>query len=655
MSPRNRLPHMMLDAALVLLAYTLSFFIRFDFQIPLTYREIFWNGLCIAALVKPLIFLSMGFYRKLWRYASLRDAVTILKVVTVSCLCTTFILTFFRYFDLFPRSIIILDWLILLFLAASSRLAWRLRREHGRSSGSNAGPRTLIVGAGEAGRLLLTEIERQYIPQYNIVGFIDDDDTKQDMLLGNVPVLGKQRQLKELVRLHGIQELIIAVPSARGTVLRTLIENCNRTGAHVRLLPAISDIINYKVSVSEIRDVELEDLLGRDPVVLNKSGIRTYLQGKTVLVSGAAGSIGSEICRQIAAFAPGKLILFDNAETPLFYMDRELVAKHPELHVIPVLGDVRSSDKVDAVFAEFTPDVVFHAAAYKHVSMIEGNPTEAVCNNIRGTRILADAAHRSGVASFVMISSDKAVNPSNIMGASKRVAELYVQTLAKTSSTRFSTVRFGNVLGSNGSVVPIFMEQIRKGGPVTVTDANVSRYFMTIPEAAQLVLQAGCIGRGGELFLLDMGEPIRILDLAEELIRLSGLIPHKDIDIVFTGLRPGEKLSEELLTKGEGIMETCHEKIRIAAPCEVDAATVAADLDRLFLLADSHDINGMVLALRQMVLEFTPSSHYHGPMGQHRQPAPTDAVAGRKEHTRSSKVLPLRQPAPKKEFAVDGI
>jgi len=374
-----------------------------------------------------------------------------------------------------------------------------------------------------------------------------------------------------------------------------------------------------------------------------------------VLVSGAAGSIGSEICRQIAAFAPGRLILLDNSETPLFYVDRELVEQHPGLHVIPVLGDVRSSDKIDKVFAEFKPDVVFHAAAYKHVSMIECNPTEAVSNNIRGTKILADAAHRAGVDSFVMISSDKAVNPSNIMGASKRVAEIYIQTLAETSSTKFSTVRFGNVLGSNGSVIPIFMEQIKKGGPVTVTDPNVVRYFMTIPEAAQLVLQAGCIGRGGEIFLLDMGEPVRILDLAEELIRLSGLTPRKDIDIVFTGLRPGEKLFEELLTKGEGIMETCHEKIRIAGPDEIDPDTVAANLDQLFLLTERHDIHGMVLALRQLVMEFTPSCHYQCPVGQGSQPAPPSSIVSRKVAVRSSKILPLRQPVSKNDFAVDGI
>lgn len=654
MSLPKHLLQFTLDTALIVSAYTLAFLFRFDFQIPQPYREAFLQGLCIVVFVKPVLFLSMGFYRKLWHYASVRDAVTIFKVVTIASACSWSVLAFFRFEDIFPRSIIFLDWLILLFLAASSRLAWRLHREHNRNSGSTAGRRTLIVGAGDAGRLLLTEIDRQSVPDFNVIGFIDDDD-KQNMLLGTVPVLGTQQQLQELVQRHAIEELILAVPSVRGHGLRKLIENCNKTGAHVSTLPAISEIINCKVSVSELRDVELEDLLGREPVILNKSGIHNYLQGKTVLVSGAAGSIGSEICRQIAAFAPGKLILLDNSETPLFYVDRELVAKHPGLHVIPVLGDVRSSDKIDNVFAEFTPDVVFHAAAYKHVSMIECNPTEAVSNNIKGTMILADAAHRAGVASFVMISSDKAVNPTNIMGASKRVAEIYIQTLAKTSMTRFSTVRFGNVLGSNGSVIPIFKEQIKKGGPVTVTDPNVVRYFMTIPEAAQLVLQAGCIGRGGEIFLLDMGEPIRILDLAEELIRLSGLTPRKDIDIVFTGLRPGEKLFEELLTKGEGITETCHEKIRIAGPDEIDPDTVAADLDRLFLLAERHDIHGMVLALRQLVLEFTPSCHYRCPVGQDGQPAASTPVVRRKKAARSSKILPLRQPVAKNDFAVDGI
>lgn len=652
-SQRKKFLSLLIDVTLIVLAYTFSFLFRFDFQIPAPYTEIFWRGLCLVIAIKPLIFHAMGLYKKLWRYASIRDALTIFKVVSVASLSSSFFLTFFTYFDHFPRSIIILDWLILLFLCATSRLAWRLYRDHSFSPNKAVGRRTLILGAGDAGRLLLMEIERQQVPDYNIVGFIDDDDKKRGMFLCDIPVLGKQEQLQVLVKMHRIEELIIAIPSIRGTALRKIFENCHKTGAHVRTLPAISDIINNKVLVNQIRDVELEDLLGREPVILDKSGISDYLHGKTVLVSGAAGSIGSEICRQIAEFRPGKLILLDNAETPLFYIDRELAAKHPDLEIIPVLGDVRNSDKINSVFSLYNPEVVFHAAAYKHVSLLEHNPTQAVLNNCRGTKILADAAHRSGVSSFVMVSSDKAVNPTNIMGASKRVAEIYIQTLAKRSSTKFSTVRFGNVLGSNGSVIPIFLDQIKKGGPVTVTDPDVIRYFMTIPEAAQLVLQAGCLGKGGEIFLLDMGEPVRILDLAEELIRLSGLIPYKDIDIVFTGLRSGEKLYEELLTKEEGVMETPHKKIKVAASATADSDSFSSELAQLFRLAETDDIQGIVIALRCLVMEFTPSRQYQYPMEWQHQ-ALTSGQKTKKDRSHTARVLPLRQPVSQQNRVVDG-
>jgi len=654
-SPNKLLPQFMVDVAMILLAYAFAFFLRFDFNIPQSYGSLFLQGLVVVAITKPLVFVVMGFYKRLWRYASLRDAVAIFKVVTITSVCTWSALTFFSSGDLFPRSIIIMDWLILLFLAAASRLARRLRSEHKNSVFEQSGRRTLIVGAGEAGRLLLTEIGRQPEPHYNVVGLVDDDKRKQGMFLDQVRVLGTQVDLPELVRRYRIEDLLIAVPSARGVTLRKIIENCRRTGARVRILPAISEIIEDKVSVSQVRDVVLEDLLGRAPVTLNKTGISEYLQGKVVLVSGAAGSIGSEICRQIAMFDPQKIILLDSAETPLFYMERELAEKYPDLDIVPVLGDVRICDKIDAVFSTYKPEVVFHAAAYKHVSMIECNPTEAVSNNIRGTMVLADASHRSGVASFVMISTDKAVKPTNVMGASKRVAEIYVQNLARESKTKFSTVRFGNVLGSNGSVVPLFIDQIKKGGPVTVTDPNVYRYFMTIPEAAQLVLQAGCIGCGGEVFLLEMGEPVRILDLAEDLIRLSGLSPHKDIDIVFTGLRPGEKLSEELLTEGEGIKETGHEKIRVAAPVAVDPNHVRMELNQLLRLADYQDTTGIVQALQRLVVEFTPSSRHQYPLSQEMPNAETASTSGGNAQTvRSGRILPFRHSMLKRNPLIEG-
>ena len=553
---------------------------------------------------------------------------------------------YMRSFEAFPRSIFILDWCFLMFLVAASRLVWRFYREKffmadqlGMSNGK--GKRTIIIGAGEAGSLLLKEIRRQRAAEYRVVGFVDDDRGKQGMLLHRVPVLGGIDHLRALVRKHKIEEIIVAIPSAQGKMLKRIVASCDKTKINVKTLPGISDIIEGKVTVSQIKNVDIEDLLGRDPVVLDEKGISSYLTGKRVLVTGAAGSIGSEICRQVARYNPSKVILFDNAETPLFFVERELGASFPDVPMVPVVADVRNRTRVEMVFDEFMPQVVFHAAAYKHVPMMEYNPVEAVTNNIVGTRKLADAAHRFKVDNFVMISTDKAVNPTNVMGASKRAAEIYVQSLAAKSLTRFTTVRFGNVLGSNGSVIPIFKEQIANGGPVTVTDRDVIRYFMTIPEATQLVLQAGCIGNGGEIFVLDMGEPVRILDLAEELIRLSGLTPYEDIDIVFTGLRPGEKLFEELLGEGEGIKPTSHAKIRVAEAVSLEHAMVAQALDVLHEHACSSDIASIFSDLQRLIPEFDPKYSFQGGaplLFQRVRPDlfPASTVTGRK-------VLPIKK------------
>ncbi len=468
------------------------------------------------------------------------------------------------------------------------------------------GKRTLIVGAGAAGNLLLREIRKHPDAAYNVIGFVDDDPEKRGLRLSGVQVLGATSHLRGLVRKHAIEEVIFAIPSCNNELMRRVIANCERTKARFKTLPGITAIVDGNVSMNQIKDVEIEDLLGRDPVLLDQTAIRNYLTDKRVLVTGAAGSIGSEICRQVARFKPAKLVLFDHAETPLFYIEKELAAAFPDLRLIPMVGDVKSQERVEAVFDEFCPDVVFHAAAYKHVAMMEYNPAEAVLNNVLGSKIVADAAHKTKVRNFVMVSTDKAVNPTNVMGATKRSAEIYVQGLAAKSQTKFTTVRFGNVLGSNGSVIPLFKEQIRNGGPVTVTHKDVVRYFMTIPEASQLVMQAGCIGRGGEIFVLDMGEPVRILSLAEELIRLSGFIPYKDIDIQFNGLKPGEKLFEELLIDGEGIKPTSHKKIRVMAPVETDLRTVSRDLEELFGYARNQEIGELLKCLRRIVPEFVP-------------------------------------------------
>ncbi len=614
---QKRMLVFLVDIALIVVAYSLAFFLRFDFTIPPEHRDIFFRGLWFVLAIKPLVFLVSGMYRSLWTYASLQDALEIFKVITVSSVLAVFSVMYMHAFEGFPRSIFILDWSFLIFLVATSRLVWRFYREKYLLSDqigwrNNKGKRTLIVGAGEAGSMLLKEIRKQRDNEYRVVGFVDDNRSKQGMLLHRVPVLGSIDQLKALVRKYKIEEIIVAIPSAQGKMLKRIVASCERAKVHVKTVPGISDIIDGKVSVSQIKNVDIEDLLGREPVVLDEQGISAYLTGKRVLVTGAAGSIGSEICRQVARYNPAKIILFDNAETPLFYIEKELAASFPQVPIVPVVADVRNRTRVEMVFEEFLPQVVFHAAAYKHVPMMEYNPVEAITNNVVGTRKLADAANMFKVDNFVMISTDKAVNPTNVMGASKRAAELYVQSLARQSSTRFTTVRFGNVLGSNGSVIPIFKEQIAKGGPVTVTHRDVIRYFMTIPEASQLVLQAGCIGKRGEIFVLDMGEPVRIVDLAEELIRLSGFTPYEDIDIVFSGLRPGEKLYEELLIEGEGIKPTTHPKIKVVGAVPIEHEGIANALSLLHEHACASDIAAIITGLKQLIPEFTPKYSFHG-------------------------------------------
>lgn len=605
MIKRTELLRFEADTFLILLAFILSYFLRFEAPLQATSLEIFWQGLLIIMAVQPLVFLAAGMYRNLWCYPSVRDAGVMARVVTVASVVTSG--PFFYLMRDIPHiwSLVVMDWIFLLFLIFASRLIRQHFRRSGQVCKTHGKCPALIVGAGQAGSLLLKEIERMPRSPYRIIGFVDDDPAKQGRYLHGVRVEGTVDQLREIVDRLTIEEVIIAIPSAKGKKLRKIVDQCKEAGVRFKTLPHLPDIINGKVTVSQVKDVEIADLLGREPVVLDEEAIRYFIKGEKILVTGAAGSIGSEICRQAAKFGPEQLILLDHAETPLFHIHRELSAAYPDLMVIPVVGDVKNMDKVDAVFGEYLPDVVFHAAAYKHVPMMESNQLEAVTNNIGGTKILADASHQYGVRNFVMISTDKAVRPANVMGASKRAAEMYIQALAGKSNTRFTTVRFGNVLGSNGSVIPLFMEQIKKGGPVTVTDPNVIRYFMTIPEATLLVLQAACLGKGGEIFVLDMGEPVRISDLAEELIRLSGLVPHEDIDIVFTGLRPGEKLYEELLIAGEGIQPTEHDKIRIACAIKTDLDIVAAEINLLLEKAKKSEVTDVLHVLRRIVEEFS--------------------------------------------------
>jgi FlaA1/EpsC-like NDP-sugar epimerase len=610
---------LLLDIFFIFFSYNLALLLHNDFDFSALAAIDTLHALPTIITVKILVFATSNLYRSIWKYASLHDLIEIFKTVSIASFCSSLVLIFFHQGDQLSRVVVVLDWGVLLALVSCSRVLWRLYQERFHLGNGfhkendlqkDLKQRTLIIGAGDAGNMLLREIFKQHETAYSIVGFLDDDRNKQGMRMHGVEVLGCTEHLQEMVERHCIDKVIIATPSAGAKFIRNLVDKCQSSGVRFKIIPCLNEILKGEVNVSHLRDVEIEDLLGRDPVSLDETAISAYLNGMRVLISGAAGSIGSEICRQVGSFKPRMLILLDSAETPLYSIEKELAVTYPDIPIVPIIADVRNRERLEAIFDSFEPNVVFHAAAYKHVPMMEYNPCEAISNNCGGTKVLADLADEFGVKNFVMISTDKAVNPTNVMGASKRVAELYVQSLAGNSKTRFTTVRFGNVLGSNGSVIPLFKEQIKGGGPVTVTDERVIRYFMTIPEATQLVLQAGCLGKGGDIFVLDMGEPVRIMDLAIQLIRLSGFTPYEDIDIRVTGLRPGEKLYEELLIDGEGVMPTSHEKIRVLASLPVNREKLLATYTQLLSSACRSDIGSLMQTLKYMLPEFRHNNTY---------------------------------------------
>ncbi len=602
----------LLQFLLIVSSFYLSYALRFDLKIPEPFFTRFLALLPVLVVIKLFVFWKMGLFRGWWRYVSMADLLGIFKANLIASLVFLIYAVLVYRLEFIPRSVFITDSVLCFLLISGVRFFTRAFRENYIPMPNyidfyNDRTRVLVAGAGDAGQMIVKEIRQNPKLKKQVVGFVDDDPQKLKLRFQGFPVLGGLKEIGEVSEEFGIDEVIIAIPSASGKEIRKIVETCLDAGVKFKTLPGVGDLIDGKVSVQQVKDVDVVDLLGRDPVRLDTQKIRSYITGKKVLITGAGGSIGSELCRQLARFYPAKLILFDNAETPLFRIEQELTEYFPNIPLSAILGDVRYRARVEAIFDEFMPEVVFHAAAYKHVPMVEHNPAEAVNNNIRGTKIVADAAHAIGVKNFVMISTDKAVNPTNVMGATKRAAELYVQTLAQESKTHFVTVRFGNVLGSNGSVVPTFKEQIKKGGPVTVTHPDVTRFFMTIPEATQLVLQAGSMGQGGEIFLLDMGQPVKILDLAEEVIRLSGMRPYEDIDIVFTGLRPGEKLFEELLLSGEGVVGTSHEKICVARAVLTNERLITRQLDDLFDAARRLELDIVIKTLQDLVPEYLPA------------------------------------------------
>lgn len=562
--------HVVLFAA----AYAMAHMIRFEFTIPEQRRPLFWATLGLVVGIKFAAFYLFRQYRSWLRYVSLDD---MKKIVVAASVAEVSLLVFERFVLLYatkiPRSIFLLDWGLTIALVAGTRLVIRMVREArwplivGRDR-----RKVLIVGAGDAGEGLLRELRRRPELGYVVLGFLDDDPRKHGARVAGVPVLGPIDRASGLAETYEVQEAIIALPSASRDEMRRIVAKLRKAELSFRTLPGVAEIIAGEVSADQIRNVTINELLGRQPVSLDAGRIAALIDGKVVAVTGAGGSIGSELSRQILGFGPARLLLIDWSENGLFEIDRELGQKRAAggsgsdraTDVVPCIADVSDRPRIDRLFSEHGPGVVFHAAAHKHVPMMELNPCEAVKNNVFGTKVVADVAAARGVEHFVLISTDKAVNPVSVMGMTKRVAELYVHALGQAGGTGFVVVRFGNVLGSSGSVVPIFKEQIEKGGPVTVTHPDMSRYFMTIPEAVQLVLQAAAIGKAGEILVLDMGEPVKIVDLARELIGLSGLREPQDIQIAFTGVRPGEKLHEELWGRGEEPAPSAHEKIHIA-------------------------------------------------------------------------------------------
>ncbi len=582
-----------------------SYWVRFNFDgIPEENLKSLYKLLIFAPPVQGLLFWIFGLYRGIWRFASIQDLIRILKSVGIGALFITGSFGMMTHFHGVPRSIFFLYPIFLTAGLSMPRLLWRYIKERQIKIVADDRRRVLVFGAGRAGELIVRDLLYRS-NEYNPVAILDDDPVKIDREIHGVRVLGGSDKIPEIVERLKIELVILAIPSARKEVMQRLVSICQKINVECKTLPALLEMRGQEVNFEKLRSISVNDLLGRDSVRLDIKAISDYLKGRIVLVTGGGGSIGSELCRQVALHNPEMLIIFDHGEFNLYSIEQELSANAKELCLETVLGDVRNSAQVEWLFSKYRPNVVFHAAAYKHVPMVEYNQTEGISNNVFGTINIANAADKYGAEKFVLVSTDKAVNPVNVMGATKRVAEIYCQNLDKHSNTSFITVRFGNVLGSTGSVVPLFQEQIKRGGPVTVTHPEITRYFMTIPEAAGLTMQAGAIGKGGEIFVLDMGEPVLIKKLAEHMIKLCGLEPGKDIEIVYTGLRPGEKLYEELLHSSEKLLTTTHEKLLLAC-CrgQVDWNWLNDQLEILRNAVNEHDYEEIYRRLKIIVPEF---------------------------------------------------
>ncbi len=602
----RRLFLILLDAILINMASFLGLIIRFDFrisQVPTNYAEAVLSYTLINTLVTIIIFALFRLYNSLWKYAGI-DELTNILFACVSAGAIQLILMHFVFRIHVPRSFYPSSTLFLIFFISMGRFFYRYIRRLSRRNFGAVKERIMIIGAGEAGSSIIREISGSVYVNGSVICAIDDNKDKMGSYIQGIKVVGDRNNILEAVEKYEITSIIVAMPSASKRAIREILEICKQTDCRLKLLPGMYQLINEEVSVTELRDVEIDDLLGREPVKIDLEEVMNYVSGKVVLVTGGGGSIGSELCRQLAGHKPKQLIILDIYENNAYSIEQELKSTHPDLNLTVLIASVRNTKRIHKIMEQYHPDIIYHAAAHKHVPLMENSPNEAIKNNVGGTYKMAMAAHLFGVKKFILISSDKAVNPTNVMGASKRICELIIQAFHKKSKTEFVAVRFGNVLGSNGSVIPLFKEQIQRGGPVTVTHPDIIRYFMTIPEAVSLVLQAGAYAKGGEIFILDMGEPIKIADLAKNLIRLSGYEPDRDIEIEYTGLRPGEKLFEELLMEEEGLSSTSNKLIFIGKQIDIDEEEFLEKVLELDKAAKEE-----VDDIRERIMELVPTYH----------------------------------------------
>ncbi|MGP8155040.1 MAG: polysaccharide biosynthesis protein [Smithella sp.] len=608
------------DAIIFVMAIVLAYLFRFEFVLDSNnIKQILFLILWMIPL-KIVVFLAFGIYRGMWRYTSIKDFWLLARACTLSLLLVMVIILFAKRFLGYSRAVFVIDGFVSFLLICGKLILIRTFFAFYTTPESIANSfsklptkKVLIIGAGSAGEKILREILDNQQLNYRVIGFIDDDPEKQKSLIHRIPVLGNVERLPDILKKVDVQEILIAIPSASGEQIRRVVEICRICNISYKTLPGIGELIDGRVSVKALRDISYEDLLGRSPVQLDVKGINNYLDGKTVLITGCGGSIGAELCRQVIKYQPRKLILLDASESNLFSIQMEMQNESYFRHCEAILGQVQDETLMNDIFEKYKPEIVFHAAAYKHVPMLEKNPWQAVTNNIIGSRVVMETAIRHHAQRFVLVSTDKAVRPTSVMGASKRVTELIMQC-QQANGTRLMAVRFGNVVGSSGSVIPLFRRQIEHGGPVAVTHPEVNRFFMTIPESSQMILQAGTMGNGGEIFILRMGTPVKIADMARDLIRLSGKEPDVDIKIVFTGLRDGEKLYEELITVGEDILPTSHRKIMVlrfnsyyngAKSLQEAREHLYREIDELEKIADHHDAKGIKIKLKKIVPEFT--------------------------------------------------